>query len=126
MKNTLIFTNNVLRDILTQHHPKPSLDIRKFQLLAPEPYWSTPQIKRFHRVVMILKSQIAKLENPENILKVKKTIASLLDLPLREEQTKRDSNGIPVCIKAGELDKDTNTRYLCKQCLNDKRLPSNM
>ena len=125
--------NNVYRELFTKKQRTTlSINIEKFQLLAPEPYWSTPQINRFHRIVMTLKEEISQLENPDNILKVKKTIASLLDLPIREgelssnKRVSKKNGGAPVCKKAGRIDKETNTQHLCEQCQSTKTLTSNM
>ena len=135
-KNAYLFTNNVYREIFAKKQQQQqttfSINIEKFQLLAPEPYWSRQQIKRFHRVVMILKEEISQLKNPDNILKVKKTIASLLDLPIKEDRvtekraSKKKAGGDPICMKVGRVDTETNTKHLCEQCLNDKRLTSDM
>ena len=127
--NSFIFTNN--NNVFRKTIETPPQEINNFVILSPEPYWTSIQIKKFHRVVTGLKEKIKKLKNPDHVRELKKAIAKLLGIPIKRNsgdkpKASRKRKSLANCIQALQKDPITKTRHLCYQCQNDKRLSSNM
>ncbi|XP_066933514.1 uncharacterized protein [Clytia hemisphaerica] len=107
--------------------------LKRYQILSPDPKWTQTEVKKYHQVIMKLRSHISKIDDSKALFSIKKLVAKLLKLPepkfqssislTNNDQKRSFSNQVSsTCFQKETKDHNGRLYRACGYCKTTKDL----
>ena len=126
------FTNNIPSFFNKKTKYVDPKQVKRYQILSPDPKWNKTQVKKYHQIIVKLRTQISKIDDPMALFSIKKLVAKLLKLPeptfqksiWSSNNKKRSFSNQVTSTCFQKLTKDHNGRLYraCGYCKTNKEL----